>query len=79
MPAVETEKLLVNAKEAAALLSISVAKLWALNAAGQLPAPVRLACRRTLWSLAELKSWARHGCPSRIRWALIWEAECNEN
>ena len=59
--------LLLDAKAAAQLCSVSLRTWWSLNAAGKTPLPVRLG-RRTLWQADELADWCRAGCPSRDRW-----------
>jgi predicted DNA-binding transcriptional regulator AlpA len=62
-----TEKLLLNAREVAALLGIGESSVWALHAGGKLPLPVKLN-RRTLWSAEELRDFVRAGCPNRQKW-----------
>jgi excisionase family DNA binding protein len=50
-----SDKLLLNAREAAALLSISTRKLWALTASGEIPkVPVGRAVR---YSIDDLREW----------------------
>jgi predicted DNA-binding transcriptional regulator AlpA len=54
-----TEPLLVDAKTLAKMLSVSVRTVWTLNAAGELPKPVRLG-GSTRWKLSEIKNWIDH-------------------
>lgn len=62
--------MLVNARRAAALCSIS-ARFWAqLDASGKVPAARKLG-RRSLWSVSELNAWINSGCPERGKWALM--------
>jgi excisionase family DNA binding protein len=65
-----TEKLLLSATEAAAVLGISRSALYALHSSGRLPLPVHLG-RRTLWQFAELQAWVLADCPSREKWMQI--------
>jgi len=69
--AVETsDKLLLSATEAAAVLGISRSALYALHSSGRLPLPVKLG-RRTLWRFEELRTWVLADCPSREKWVQI--------
>lgn len=62
--------MLVDARRAAALCSIS-ARFWSqLNVAGKVPEPRKLG-RRSLWSVSELDDWIAAGCPERGQWALM--------
>ena len=59
--------LALNAKQAAAMLNISVRQLWRLNSTGQVPKPIRLGnCVR--WRKAELEAFVEAGCPTRQEW-----------
>ena len=60
--------LLLSATETAASLGISRSLLYRLDAAGKLPQGVFVGSRRR-WRAAELRDWARAGCPARCRWA----------
>jgi len=62
-----TEPLLLDVRAVARLLSVSVRTIHRLNAAGELPAPIRLG-GRVLWRHAELVAWLEAGCPSRQTW-----------
>jgi len=67
----ETEKLLISARDAAAMLGISRAFFYGMIATGRLgPAPVKLG-RRRLYKIDELRDWCRAGCPARDKWLLV--------
>ncbi len=68
------EPLAVGAREAAALVGVSLRTWRTLDASGGIPEPVRIG-RRRLWSMAELRAWAAAGCPPRVRWAVLREAQ----
>ncbi|HUU97656.1 MAG TPA: hypothetical protein VM487_18120 [Phycisphaerae bacterium] len=70
----QTERLLVDSDEAAAMCGISRTMWWGLHSSGRVPAPVRLG-RRTLWSVEELRGWIGAGCPARERWLAQGDAE----
>ena len=62
--------LTLNAKQAAAMLNVSVRQLWRLNSTGRLPRPIRLGhCVR--WRKAELEAFVEAGCPTRERWECL--------
>jgi len=65
--ATQTEKLLLDAKEAARLCGVSRSLWFRLHSSGRCPLPVRLG-RRTLWRRAELVRWVESGCPERLKW-----------
>ena len=60
-------RLLVNAKQAAAICGKSLRTWRAWDSAGWIPRPVRIG-RSTLWRLDELRNWAAAGCPRRDVW-----------
>ena len=63
-----TTKLLLNANDAAKLISVGRSHFYALHSSGRLgPMPIQLG-RRTLWNRKELESWVAAGCPARERW-----------
>jgi hypothetical protein len=64
---------LVDAKTAAAMMSVSVRTWLEMNRKGLCPRPT-LSLRTLRWSLEELKVWGRSGCLPRARWELIWAA-----
>lgn len=53
---------LLDVKELAALLRLSCRQIWKLNAAGRIPAPVRIA-RSVRWEKRQIEAWVRAGCP----------------
>ena len=61
------ERLLLTAREAAAMLGVSERHFRALDASGRVPTPVRLG-RSVRWSRAELAEWVEAGTPARDRW-----------
>jgi predicted DNA-binding transcriptional regulator AlpA len=65
------QPLLVDARRAAQLLGVGLRTLRAMDAAGRLPAPVRLSPGCVRWRLAELRDWTEAGCPDRATWACI--------
>ena len=62
------ERLLVDARGAAALLGISRTNWLTRYQMGQTPEPIRNLGRRVLWRLAELRAWVDAGCPNRYNW-----------
>ncbi|MFO0821977.1 MAG: hypothetical protein U0792_02475 [Gemmataceae bacterium] len=60
--------ILVDARRAAALLGVGLRTLRTMDAAGKLPAPVRLSPGCVRWRLAELHDWTQAGCPDREAW-----------
>jgi hypothetical protein len=65
------EPLLVDARQAAALLSISLATFWRWDCSGTLgPRGFKRGGKR-LWPLAELRTWVREGCPDRPTWEVL--------
>lgn len=59
--------LLIDIRQLAALLSRSVASLERDQAAGRLPAPVRVGGSKR-WRRAEIEAWVAAGCPARAAW-----------
>ena len=68
------EKLLLSARDTAAALSISVSTLYCWQSSGRIPAPIRIS-GRVLWARGELMAWISAGCPSRVKWEMLREAE----
>lgn len=65
---------LVTAEKAAQLCGIGRTTWYKLRAAGQVPAPIRLA-RRVLWHVEELRDWTAAGCPALHQWRRIRDRE----
>jgi predicted DNA-binding transcriptional regulator AlpA len=74
MPEAVSEKLLLDAKEAAALCGIGRSYWLRLHSSGRVPLPLRLG-RRTLWSRAEVTRWVDAGLPDRQRWEELKNSE----
>ena len=63
------DPLLVCAKDAAALIGVSLRTFRAMDAAGRIPAPVRLSPGCVRWRLSELRAWVAADSPPRAEWA----------
>ncbi len=59
--------LLIPVREVAHLLGVSVTKVWRMNSAGLLPAPIRLG-HLVRWRAAEIRAWTDAGGPARPEW-----------
>jgi predicted DNA-binding transcriptional regulator AlpA len=62
--------LAVDAKRLSKRLSVGVRTIRSLDAAGKLPAAVRLGSRK-VWVLDEIRAWLDAGAPDRKTWAAI--------
>jgi predicted DNA-binding transcriptional regulator AlpA len=63
------EPLLLSARDLAAMLRLGLRTVRSMDAAGKLPAPMRIGgCVR--WKFSEILDWINAGCPSRE----VWEA-----
>jgi excisionase family DNA binding protein len=71
MTIAQTESMLVDAKEAAALCGVGRTTWLTLASAGKTPAAVRLG-RSVKWRRDELKAWIAAGCPVRQKWESIY-------
>ena len=60
--------ILVDARTAADLLGVGLRTLRTMDAAGKLPAAVRLSPGCVRWRLQELRDWAEADCPDRETW-----------
>jgi excisionase family DNA binding protein len=67
-PAVAALPLLVRAKQLAVLLGVSVRTIHTWDAAGRLPAPIRIG-GSVSWRRDEIDDWLHAGCPSRAEWS----------
>jgi len=65
--AVDTPRLLVDAKTAAVMCAKSLRTWRTWDSAGWIPRPVRIG-RSTLWRADELRAWVAAGCPRREEW-----------
>jgi len=64
---------LVRRPQAAALCALGTSTFDRHDAAGLVPA-ARFIGGVKVWSVAELKAWAVHGCPPRAEWSAVWQA-----
>jgi len=62
--------LVVDARRLAAMLCIGLRTVRTLDAAGKLPAPVRIG-GRVVWRVDEIRDWLDAGAPDRATWAAI--------
>ena len=63
--AANSAPLLLDAKALARLLSTSCATIWRWDAAGKLPAPLRLSAGTTRWRRGDIEQWIALGCLDR--------------
>jgi predicted DNA-binding transcriptional regulator AlpA len=59
--------LVVDARRLAAMLCAGIRTVRTWNAAGKLPAPVRIG-GRVVWRVDEIRAWLAAGAPSRNEW-----------
>lgn len=59
--------LVVDARRLAKLLCAGVRTVRTWDAAGKLPAPIRIG-GRVVWRIAEIKAWLAAGAPNRAEW-----------
>jgi len=69
-PAPALEPLLLSARDLAVLLRLGLRTIRSMDAAGKLPAPVRVG-GSVRWQLDELRAWLDAGAPDRETWARI--------
>ena len=69
-PAPALEPLLLSARDLAAMLRLGLRTVRSMDAAGKLPAPVRVG-GSVRWRLDEVRSWINAGCPDRRTWERI--------
>ncbi len=62
--------LVVDARRLAALLCAGVRTVRTWDAAGKLPAPVRIG-GRVVWRTDEIRAWLAAGAPDRETWAAL--------
>jgi predicted DNA-binding transcriptional regulator AlpA len=63
-------RLAVDAKRLAVMLCCGVRTIRTHDAAGKLPAPIRVG-GRVLWRVAEIRAWLDAGAPDRATWERI--------
>lgn len=72
MTTTQTESMLVDAREAAAICSMSRAAWYKHLSAGKIPRPVKIGSLAR-WRKDELAAWIAAGCPARTKWdAMDW-------
>jgi len=59
--------LLLSIKQLSRLLGRGESTLWADDAAGRLPMPVKIG-RSVRWRRDEIEAWVHAGCPPRPKW-----------
>ena len=59
--------LVVDAKRLAKLLDSGVRSIRTWDAAGKLPAPIRIG-GRVVWRVQEIRAWLEAGAPNRAEW-----------
>ena len=59
--------LVVDAKRLAKLLDSGVRSIRTWDAAGKLPAPIRIG-GRVVWRVQEIRAWLEAGAPNRDEW-----------
>ena len=62
--------LVADARRLAALLDVGLRTVRTWDAAGRLPAPVRIG-GRVVWRVCEIRAWLDAGAPDRETWAAI--------
>jgi len=72
-PAPALEPLLLSARDLAAMLRLGLRTVRSMDAAGKLPAPMRIG-GSVRWRLDELRAWLDAGAPDRATWARIRDA-----
>jgi predicted DNA-binding transcriptional regulator AlpA len=60
--------LVADARRLARLLSCGVRTVRTWDAAGKLPAPIRIG-GRVVWRISEIRAWLAAGAPDRESWA----------
>lgn len=68
-----SEPILIDAKAAAAALSISESQFRKMDTLGHVPEPVRLGTNCIRWRLSTLIHWVDLNCPSRDKFTEIME------
>lgn len=66
--------LIVDARRLAKLLCAGIRTVRTWDAAGKLPAPIRIG-GRVVWRVAEIRDWLAAGAPDRTAWTAIRSAQ----
>ncbi|MCD8139199.1 MAG: helix-turn-helix domain-containing protein [Planctomycetaceae bacterium] len=70
MTTTQTESMLIDAKEAAALCGLSRSAWYKQVASGKIPRPLKIG-NIARWRRDELEEWIASGCPPRQKWDLL--------
>ena len=62
--------LVVDARRLAKLLCAGIRTVRTWDAAGKLPAPIRIG-GRVVWRVSEIRAWLETGAPDRETWAAM--------
>lgn len=62
---------LVDARELARMLSVSLATIRRMDAGGRLPKPLHLSAGCVRWRTREIELWIAAGCPRRGDWTYV--------
>lgn len=62
--------LVVDARRLAKLLCAGIRTVRTWDAAGKLPAPIRIG-GRVVWRVSEIRAWLEAGAPDRETWAAM--------
>jgi len=65
--------LLLDARQAAALIGVSPATWHRMVSAGKTPSPIKLSAGCVRWRVSDLESWISHGCLDRKAWLSLKE------
>lgn len=65
--------LVVDARRLAKLLCCGLRTVRTWDAAGKLPAPIRIG-GRVVWRVAEIRAWLEAGAPDRETWTALRDA-----
>jgi predicted DNA-binding transcriptional regulator AlpA len=71
LPSKGVEPILVDAKTAAQLCSVSLRTWRRMESAAEVPDPIRLSGRVVRYRLDELTAWTLASCPPRGEWRKI--------
>jgi predicted DNA-binding transcriptional regulator AlpA len=59
---------MIDVKGVSERTTLSPRTIRAMDAAGRLPAPIRLSRKSVRWRTAEIDRWIELGCPDRKAW-----------
>jgi predicted DNA-binding transcriptional regulator AlpA len=67
---------LLRAERACRLCDVSIATWWRWDAAGKIPAGIKISPGTKRWRRDELEAWIRAKCPDRRTWQAMNKTEC---